>query len=119
MKCIDCGCDEENRDSLIRGSGGMVHQRWSYCLKATIKERDELARRVAELEARLADEWRPVTEKPEKSGHYLAYDADGEQFLFAGVGPYRVARWDGKWNSDLNGLNDCWRPLPPPPTATE
>ncbi len=76
--------------------------------------------RVAELEARLAGEaWRPVTEKPEKSGHYLAYDADGEQFLFAGVCPYRVARWDGKWNSGLNGLNDYWRPLPPPPTATE
>jgi hypothetical protein len=87
---------------------------------AAIARAEAAERRVAELEARLAGEaWRPVTEKPEKSGHYLAYDADGEQFLFAGVCPYRVARWDGKWNSGLNGLNDYWRPLPPPPTATE
>ena len=72
--------------------------------------------RVAELEAQLAaQQWRPVTEKPEKPGWYSVYDSDGHVFYNADIFPYRVARWTGKWDSAFNGLIDYWRPLPPAP----
>jgi GNAT superfamily N-acetyltransferase len=54
--------------------------------------------RVAELEAQLAaQQWRPVTEKPEKPGWYVVYDSDGHVFYNAEIFPYRVARWTGKF----------------------
>ncbi len=109
-------------------------------LAAAIARAEAAERRVAELEARLAalvtgpggfneradiikelraqlaaQAWRPVTEKPIEPGTYLVYDADGEPYLFAGVWPYRVARWDNGWGSGLDGLVDYWRPLPAPP----
>ena len=72
--------------------------------------------RVAELEAQLAaQQWRPVTEKPEKPGWYSVYDSDGHVFYNADIFPYRVARWTGKWDSAFNGLIDYWCPLPPAP----
>jgi hypothetical protein len=75
--------------------------------------------RVAELEAQLAaQQWRPVTEKPEKPGWYVVYDSDGHVFYNAEIFPYRVARWTGKWDSAFNGLVDYWRPLPPAPQET-
>ena len=71
--------------------------------------------RVAELESQAAQQWRPVTEKPEKPGWYSVYDSDGHVFYNADIFPYRVARWTGKWDSAFNGLIDYWRPLPPAP----
>ena len=72
--------------------------------------------RVAELESQLAaQQWRPVTERPEKPGWYSVYDSDGHVFYNADIFPYRVARWTGKWDSAFNGLIDYWRPLPPAP----
>ncbi len=83
-------------------------------------QRDSLAARVAELEAQLAaQQWRPVTEKPEKPGWYVVYDSDGHVFYNAEIFPYRVARWTGKWDSAFNGLVDYWRPLPPAPQEAE
>ena len=88
-------------------------------LLATIEERDAALARVAELEAQLAaQQWRPVTEKPEKPGWYSVYDSDGHVFYNADIFPYRVARWTGKWDSAFNGLVDYWRPLPPAPQET-
>ena len=85
-------------------------------LLATIEERDAALARVAELEAQLAaQQWRPVTEKPEKPGWYSVYDSDGHVFYNAEIFPYRVARWTGKWDSAFNGLIDYWCPLPPAP----
>ena len=76
--------------------------------------------RAAELESQLAaQQWRPVTEKPEKPGWYSVYDSDGHVFYNADIFPYRVARWTGKWDSAFNGLIDYWRPLPPAPPETE
>ena len=76
--------------------------------------------RVAELEAASdAQQWRPVTERPEKTGWYVVYDSDGHVFYNAEIFPYRVARWTGKWDSAFNGLVDYWRPLPPAPQETE
>ncbi len=80
---------------------------------------EALAARVADLEAQLAaQQWRPVTEKPENPGWYSVYDSDGHVFYNADISPYRVARWTGKWDSAFNGLVDYWRPLPPAPQET-
>jgi BMFP domain-containing protein YqiC len=83
------------------------------------RDNEALRARVAELEAQLAaQQWRPVTEKPEKPGWYVVYDSDGHVFYNAEIFPYRVARWTGKWDSAFNGLVDYWRPLPPAPQET-
>ena len=76
-----------------------------------------LNRKIQELEAQLAQEWRPVTEPPTEKGLYLVYDADGERFFHAGIWPYRVVTWRNGWGSSLDGLADYWRPLPPPPSG--
>lgn len=78
------------------------------------KERDDAItrveaaeRRVAELEA--ANEWRPVTEKPEQDGDYL---------VCTYFGRCEIMLWsDGSWYSDSgnDGSVSHWRPLPPPP----
>lgn len=84
--------------------------------EAAEAEAARLAARVAELESQLAaQQWRPVTEKPEKPGWYSVYDSDGHVFYNADIFPYRVARWTGKWDSAFNGLIDYWCPLPPAP----
>jgi len=83
---------------------------------AALARAEEAEARVADLEAQLAaQQWRPVTEKPEKPGWYSVYDSDGHVFYNAEIFPYRVARWTGKWDSAFNGLVDYWRPLPPAP----
>ncbi len=79
-----------------------------------------IAARIEAAEAELAtlqaaQQWRPVTEEPEKPGWYVVYDSDGHVFYNADIFPYRVARWTGKWDSAFNGLVDYWRPLPPAP----
>ena len=77
---------------------------------------DHLATAAHYLEVLLAtQQWRPVTEKPDKPGWYVVYDSDGHVFYNADIFPYRVARWTGKWDSAFNGLVDYWRPLPPAP----
>ena len=93
--------------------------RLQYDLDRQLYRADALAARVAELEAQLAaQQWRPVTEEPEKPGWYVVYDSDGHVFYNADIFPYRVARWTGKWDSAFNGLVDYWRPLPPAPQET-
>jgi len=83
---------------------------------AALARAEEAEARVAELEAQLAaQQWRPVTEKPEKPGWYSVYDSDGHVFYNADIFPYRVARWTGKWDSAFNGLIDYWCPLPTAP----
>ena len=84
--------------------------------RAALARTEAAEARVAELEAALAaQQWRPVTEKPEKPGWYSVYDSDGHVFYNAEIFPYRVARWTGKWDSAFNGLIDYWCPLPPAP----
>ena len=88
--------------------------------RALLARAEAAEARVAELEAASdAQQWRPVTERPEKTGWYVVYDSDGHVFYNAEIFPYRVARWTGKWDSAFNGLVDYWRPLPPAPQETE
>jgi hypothetical protein len=70
-------------------------------------------RELAELEARLADEWRPVTEPPEEDGWYDVYAPD-----FKDYGEFQdTARWE---RSEWFVYWDKLRPAPtPPPAATE
>lgn len=72
------------------------------------KARAEAAEReLAELRA--ANEWRPVTEKPEQDGDYL---------VCTYFGRCEIMLWsDGSWYSDSgnDGSVSHWRPLPPPP----
>jgi len=71
---------------------------------------EALHKRVIELEARLAEqEWRPVTEDD--------WTFDGHQMIE--VRETRIWEWNGEvWQILPQAVND-WRPLPPPPTATE
>ena len=78
-------------------------------------------RRVAELEARLADEWRPVTTPPIEDGWYDVYAPD-----FKDYGEFQdTARWErSEWFVYGEPISPThWaklRPAPtPPPTATE
>lgn len=89
--------------------------------RETWKARAEAAeRRVAELEARLAElDWRPVTEPPPIDDQYEVYSPTS-------WGVYQdMAWWDGKeWIADGEELHPThWakaRPAPtPPPAATE
>ena len=94
--------------------------KWQEHARAALARAEAAEARVAELESQLAaQQWRPVTEKPEKPGWYSVYDSDGHVFYNADIFPYRVARWTGKWDSAFNGLIDYWCPLPPAPQETE
>jgi hypothetical protein len=73
-------------------------------------------KRVAELEARLADEWRPVTEPPIEEGEYWGWDAHDGVFI-THYNPDRDYDDDWAW-SDWSGEMipvDMWSPLIPPP----
>jgi hypothetical protein len=78
---------------------------------------NRLAARVAELEAASdAQGWRPVTEKPERTGcYYLCATVDD-------MAPMQVVWYtpDGTWYvlPDERVLTN-WQPLPPPPTEEE
>ena len=106
---------EENLEWL-RGASLFDTERVMGPVRALLARAEAAEARVAELEAQLAaQQWRPVTEKPEKPGWYSVYDSDGHVFYNADIFPYRVARWTGKWDSAFNGLIDYWCPLPPAP----
>lgn len=85
--------------------------------KRADKAEDALAAAIARAEAaecelaelRAANEWRPVTEKPEQDGDYL---------VCTYFGRCEIMLWsDGSWYSDSgnDGSVSHWRPLPPPP----
>ena len=78
-------------------------------------ERLSLAARVAELEAQLAAQWRPVTEKPTEPP-----DGETSEYLtwndFVG---FTVRRYhDGQFHSAFRKQPTHWRPLPPAPQET-
>jgi hypothetical protein len=72
-----------------------------------------LAARVAELEAQLAAQWRPVTEKPVADDEYLVWCSS---YGGCEIQSYssRLNRWYGNADNDA----DYWRPLPPAPQET-
>ena len=71
------------------------------------------SRRLAELAAALAaQQWRPVTEKPEQPDTYLVYRggaAHNEPWR------YDFAVWEDAWDTEAFSH---WRPLPPTPAET-
>ena len=77
----------------------------------------ESATRLAELAAALAaalaaQQWRPVTEKPEQPDTYLVYRggaAHNEPWR------YDFAVWEDAWDTEAFSH---WRPLPPTPAET-
>ena len=76
--------------------------------------RAEVAERlVTDLEAQLAaQQWRPVTEKPEQPDTYLVYRggaAHNEPWR------YDFAVWEDAWDTEAFSH---WRPLPPTPAET-
>ncbi len=62
-------------------------------------------RRVAELEARLADEWRPVTEQPTEAGYYQTVNDGLYEHCY-----YGPNGWE-----DYYLPPTYWRPLTDPP----
>ena len=87
--------------------------------RETWKARAEVAeRRVAEFEARLVElDWRPVTEKPGHDGRYLiAINYYGRPYTLPALYDHTRGRWQSL-NEEMTPTH--WRPLPPPPAATE
>lgn len=88
-------------------------------MTAVISERIAAERRVAELEARLADEWQPVTEPPTTEEMYLTWD--GYEIKALGYYTYwedDSLTWRDEFDEPVADITH-WRPLPPPPAATE
>jgi len=83
-------------------------------LAAAIARAEAAEKRVAELEA--AQEWRPVTEKPEKldwrSGFIVA--TESEMVYYADEYNKGAWLWGDGWMKEIEGVTH-WRPLPPPP----
>ena len=75
--------------------------------------RAPLVRRVAELEARLADEWRPVTEDELPAGMLI------EVRFVTVVDEFTGAPAICTGNPSYRPDGFMWRPLPPLPAATE
>ena len=75
-------------------------------------ERLALVARVAELEAQLAAQWRPVTEKPVADDEYLVWCSSYEGCEIQSYSS-RLNRWYSNAGNDA----DYWQPLPPPPDA--
>ena len=69
-----------------------------------------LVARVAELEAELAAQWRPVTEKPVADDEYLVWCSSYEGCEIQSYSS-RLNRWYSNAGNDA----DYWRPLPPAP----
>jgi hypothetical protein len=109
------------RDETIDELSAEVERLTPYVVVAEwTKARAEAAeRRVAELEARLADEWRPVTEPPIEEGEYWGWDAHDGVFI-THYNPDRDYDDDWAW-SDWSGEMipvDMWSPsIPPPPPS--
>ncbi len=93
---------------------------------ASVKVNETLSKRVAELEARLADEWRPVTGKVPRLNEKILLITDYTEPSISLVHRERHADHNGdvwrQYNGGLFKLNiperALWRPLPPPPAAT-
>lgn len=89
------------------------------------KVADKNAARVKELEARLVDqEWRPVTgdDLPEDHDEVLVTVENDDGYRFVDMAEFTVGgnwwqRIDEGWR-ELKRVTH-WRPLPPPPAATE
>ena len=91
---------------------------------ASVKVNETLSKRVAELEARLADEWRPVTgdDLPDDHDEALVTVENEDGYRFVDMAEFTVGgtwwqRVDTGWQ-ELKCVTH-WRPLPPPPAATE
>jgi hypothetical protein len=87
---------------------------------AAIARAEAAERELAELEARLADEWRPVTEPPGKADWRSGFIVSTESEMVYYADEYSKGAWlwgDG-WMKEIEGVTH-WRPLPPPPAATE
>ena len=80
-------------------------------------------RRVAELEARLAEQaWRPVTEPPEKDDRYLVWWKGASWIDSPVLALY--SKFSDVWLYDdsdepYNEPPDYWQIITPPPAATE
>jgi hypothetical protein len=117
------------RDETIDELSAEVERLTPYVVVAEwTKARAEAAeRRVAELEARLADEWRPVTGKVPRLNEKILLITDYTEPSISLVHRERHADHNGdvwrQYNGGLFKLNiperALWRPLPPPPAATE
>ena len=77
-----------------------------------------LNRKIQEFEARLVElDWRPVTEKPGHDGRYLiAINYYGRPYTLPALYDHTRGRWQSL-NEEMTPTH--WRPLPPPPAATE
>ena len=91
---------------------------------ASVKVNETLSKRVAELEARLADEWRPVTgdDLPDDHDEALVTVENEDGYRFVDMAEFTVGgtwwqRVDTGWR-ELKRVTH-WRQLPPPPAATE
>ena len=91
---------------------------------AVVARAEAAERRVAELEARLVDEWRPVTgdDLPDDHDEALVTVENEDGYRFVDMAEFTVGgtwwqRVDTGWR-ELKRVTH-WRQLPPPPAATE
>lgn len=114
MWCKICGGEIYPGIESVGGS----HADMDHCVVILNARVEYLSVRVAELEARLAEqEWRPVTEPPE-SGVWRGFLYDPDVHYMGG--DYAIYSLEpGTWIHNHPITPTHWRPLPPPPAATD